>query len=60
MNNYIISYQKMINEALNQIDLFSLEEVKRSLLSCANNNKTIFVCGNGGSSAISEHLSCDI
>lgn len=59
MNNYIISYQKMLNDALNQINLFSLEEVKRSLLSCANNNKTIFVCGNGGSSAISEHLSCD-
>lgn len=49
----------MLNDALNQLNLFDLEQVKQTLLSCAYNGKTIFVCGNGGSSAISEHLSCD-
>jgi D-sedoheptulose 7-phosphate isomerase len=52
-------YIDMLNSGLSSIDSFVLERVMHEIVNTTNNDKTIFVCGNGGSAAIAEHLSCD-
>ena len=57
--NYFDSYRKLINKALHTVDEFSVNTVKEQLVWLANNRIPLLVCGNGGSAAITEHLSCD-
>lgn len=46
-------------KAKSSINLKDLEDVFRVLYKLYKNNKTIFVCGNGGSAAIANHFECD-
>ncbi len=57
------SYAKKYFEEKNQVSkLINLEEIEKASLILKQNyisKKTVFVCGNGGSSAISNHFLCD-
>ena len=57
--NYLIDYRNLINSALRTIDEFSFLECERGLVQLAKEQIPVLVCGNGGSAAIAEHMSCD-
>jgi phosphoheptose isomerase len=59
MKNDFMNYRKMLNDALDTVDQEQLDMMKREMVRLAKNNYPLFVCGNGGSAAIAEHLSCD-
>ena len=46
-------------KAKSSINFKDLDDVFRVLYKLYKNNKTIFVCGNGGSAAIANHFECD-
>ena len=53
------NYRKMIDEALGTVDTGWLSFMKQQLFRLTHAGEPLQVCGNGGSSAIAEHLSCD-
>ena len=59
MKTDFIEYRKMLNDALDTVDLKQLDMMKNELLRMAKNGYPLLVCGNGGSAAIAEHMSCD-
>lgn len=59
MTNYFEGYKKLLNEALDSIDPDSIERFEYQLSHMARYGYPILVCGNGGSAAITEHMSCD-
>lgn len=59
MNNYFENYKTMLSEALDGIDKNSIHEMEMQLTHMAKGGYPILVCGNGGSAAITEHMSCD-
>lgn len=59
MNEYFNTYKTMLAEALDTVDHDSLNEVEQHLIYMAKHSYPILVCGNGGSAAIAEHMSCD-
>jgi len=50
------SYAAELSRALSTVDLKELDWVTRKIYGAKGN---IYVCGNGGSAAIAEHLTCD-
>lgn len=52
-------YRELLNNVLKNIDQNSFEEVSNIIKNAILHKQKIFVCGNGGSAAIAEHLSCD-
>lgn len=59
ISEYVDSYAKSISFGLQSIDKFQLERAANILLEAIQNRQTIYVCGNGGSAAISDHFLCD-
>lgn len=57
--SYLGDYTEALHDALLGLDKGNLELARLALLECTEGNKRIFVGGNGGSSAIAEHLTCD-
>lgn len=57
--NYYYDYSSLLGNFLNKNFLEDLEKAVNLIESKINKNKTIFVCGNGGSSAIANHYVCD-
>lgn len=57
--NYFNFYREKLNAALESVDLSELNNVYDILEKYAQEGAPVLVCGNGGSAAISEHLSCD-
>ena len=57
--NYFNDYRKLLNEALYTVDEFSILKMEEHLVWLAKHRIPLLVCGNGGSAAITEHLSCD-
>jgi D-sedoheptulose 7-phosphate isomerase len=57
--NYYNEYKKMLNDALDSVDQQSIEGFEYQLAFMARYGYPILVCGNGGSAAITEHMSCD-
>lgn len=58
----IVHYKKYVqklNDALWSVDTGSLQKAADLIADTAANGRTIFVCGNGGSAAIADHLTCD-
>jgi phosphoheptose isomerase len=49
----------MINEALSSVDIEQLGLMKQELFRLYKYQFPLLVCGNGGSAAIAEHLTCD-
>jgi D-sedoheptulose 7-phosphate isomerase len=56
---YSDAYFKQYIEASSSIDQTKLAKAADILLNAYKNLKTLFVCGNGGSASISNHLACD-
>lgn len=58
----IVEYKNYVNslqQALWSIDTSMVQRAADCLVKAAKNQRTIFVCGNGGSAAIADHLTCD-
>ena len=53
------AYTELIVAGLRQVSEEALQEVIQTLEQCANEGGVAYVVGNGGSSAIGEHLCCD-
>ena len=58
MDNFL-KYTDMVQSALATVSPLDLNAVQQELLRIMRRRGKIFVCGNGGSAAIAEHLSCD-
>lgn len=56
---HINDYRNKLDDGLKNLDHFMFKEVVNVLVNAFNARANIFVCGNGGSAAISEHFTCD-
>ena len=56
---YSKAYFKHYADASSSINQTKLAEAANILLTAYKNLKTLYVCGNGGSASISNHLACD-
>jgi D-sedoheptulose 7-phosphate isomerase len=52
-------YTAAVQDAMNSVDKTSVEVVISTLQQTFFDSKNVFVCGNGGSAAIADHLTCD-
>ncbi len=59
IRDYFTDYQSMLQQALNTLDRDALQHAADALDSAISSNKTVYVCGNGGSTAIANHWVCD-
>jgi len=59
VRTYFLDYIDSLHKCLAAISPDSLEKACQLLLKTRENGGRIFAAGNGGSAAISEHLSCD-
>ena len=57
--SYLDEYAKLISEALATVDRDKVKEMTDKLVDLAASGIPMLVCGNGGSAAITEHMSCD-
>lgn len=55
MEAYVVEQQK----AINAVDFTSVEAATDILETAYKNNNVVYVCGNGGSAAIANHMVCD-
>ena len=58
-SKYAISYFSEISKIHKKLDVQKIDEITNILIKCYKDRKNLFVCGNGGSSAISNHFVCD-
>lgn len=58
-NKYLISYKKLLDETLKNLDNKSLDKAVNEIEITIKKKSNIFVCGNGGSHAIANHYVCD-
>jgi phosphoheptose isomerase len=56
---YKREYDAAFQSALDQVDSAEVERLSDAIVSCSEKGREVFVVGNGGSSAIAEHLCCD-
>ena len=59
ISKFLKNYLEVINSQLNKIDENILNKFINIIEYSIKKKKTIFVCGNGGSAAISNHYVCD-
>lgn len=60
MKNFYKNIFNEIDKLLTQTDFRSLEKISKSLISINKKNKKVIIFGNGGSAAISSHVSVDL
>lgn len=60
MKNFYKSIFNKLNNLINTTDIVSLEKIAQSLKLLKKKNKKAIVIGNGGSAAISSHVSVDL
>ncbi len=58
-SKYASNYFNEISKIHKKIDIQKIDEITNILVKCYKDKKNLFVCGNGGSSAISNHFLCD-
>jgi len=56
LNKYIIQKNNLFSEDI----LKNINCLNNEIYNTLKNKKKIFICGNGGSAAISEHVACDL
>ena len=56
---YLREYAKTLQQTLAEVAPESLDQAIALLETCLRASKRIYVCGNGGSAAIADHLCCD-
>ena len=59
LNEFVKDYTYEMQKAYDSIDLEELDKIASLLINSIKDKKKIYTCGNGGSSAISEHFVCD-
>lgn len=59
LTNFLSGYMNEIQKGFESINVDDLEKIVSILDSAIKRNRTIFTCGNGGSSSIAEHFVCD-
>ena len=59
ISTYSDAYFKQYAKASSSINKTKLVEAAATLLDAYKNSKTLYVCGNGGSASIANHLACD-
>lgn len=59
ISSYTDAYFEQYATASASVDRAKLAEAAEILLNAYRASKTLYVCGNGGSAAISNHLACD-
>ena len=59
IKDFFTDYTQSLCKVLSEIDFNKLEKASNLLEKTTLNNRNIFVCGNGGSAAIANHLVCD-
>ena len=59
LEQFIASYSKRLVKALETLDTEQIKKVFEALATNIQSEAIIYTCGNGGSSAIAEHLVCD-
>ena len=57
--SFLNKYWAELIESVKQIDLKSIEKISNNIIKTVKNKGTIYICGNGGSAAISNHYVCD-
>jgi len=60
MKNFYERFYIEINKLLNHTDTLLLEKIAKSLIKANKKNKKVIIFGNGGSAAISSHVSIDL
>ncbi len=59
IKSYLKDYVSNLQQVLSQVDESQFEKVLQKLREVTSAGKRIYVCGNGGSAAIADHLCCD-
>jgi len=60
MKKQINGYLEKLTNTINAMDTNAVETCTNILLDAYENEKRIFICGNGGSAATASHFACDI
>jgi D-sedoheptulose 7-phosphate isomerase len=58
--NFTQLYRSQLVNAISSVDLDTVEQAITWLSEARDNNRHIFVCGNGGSASTASHFTCDI
>jgi phosphoheptose isomerase len=56
---YVADYARLVAAALNSVRPSEIDRAVATLKRAIREDRLIFACGNGGSAAIANHLSCD-
>lgn len=56
---YYDNYIEEVKESLNKIDKRTLQDIEKRIIETINNNKNIYLLGNGGNCATASHWVCD-
>lgn len=59
VDQYLQEYARTLHDALLSVDNNQIIAATETLRKAYLTNKNVFVCGNGGSAAISDHFHCD-
>lgn len=59
IDNYLKGYSQTLFSSLVNLDSRNLKLASDSIIKTIKKNKTIYVCGNGGSASIANHYICD-
>ncbi len=59
IGEYFADYQTMLQQSLNTLDMEAFQSAADALDKAISNGKSVYVCGNGGSTAIANHWVCD-
>ena len=57
--SFYLDYINQKNELLQKIDFKELDKIIKLLRKCFKNKNIIYTCGNGGSSSLADHFTCD-
>jgi len=59
IDDYLIQYSNDLSNGIQSVDPLELDKAVTAIINTHLQNGTLFVCGNGGSAAISDHFLCD-
>ena len=60
MKNHTVSYIETLTNVLKSIDTKKIDLLKGKIKKLIGSEKTLFLCGNGGSAATASHMACDL
>ena len=60
ISNSLVAYKEKLDLVWNSINHHQIERLEEDLLSAWKNDKSVFICGNGGSAANANHLANDL